>query len=61
MNVRQALVEISAQDHLYVLILMGHMTAYVLTVHRWMKVETAQVWYIHTVTVATLPQIPEFL
>ena len=58
MNVSRALVEISAQDHLYVLILMVHMIAYVLTVHRWMKVETAQVWYIHIVAVA---QIPEFL
>ena len=43
MNVN--LVMISAQDRLYVSILMGHMTAYVLMVHRWMKVEIVQVWY----------------
>ena len=58
MNVSQALVKISAQDHLYVLILMGRTIAYVLMIHRWMKVETAQVWYniqCHTVA-TTLPQ-----
>ena len=60
MNVSQALVKISAQDHPYVLILMGRTIAYVLMVHRWirMKVETAQVCYniqCHTVA-TTLPQ-----